>query len=96
MDLQKAKQNGMEIYRLELNEKIRILFELLENYDNGRSKSFFCLALNLLELHDIKLVMEKIADEITPETPRKAMAETAVRLFNEMAAKRSLSLKLRK
>ena len=86
----------MEIYRFELNEKIRILVELLENYDNGRSKSFFCLALNLLELNDIKLVLEKIAGEITLETPRKVIAETAVRLFNEMAAKKGLSLKLRK
>ena len=95
-DLDKAKRIGPEAYKNELDEKIKFLKELLYNYDDGRRKSFFCAAVNLLELGDIRSVMEKITGEIEPETPLKIKAASAVRLFDETAAKKDISLKLRK
>ena len=41
----------------ELDEKMSILSKLLSKYDDGRRKNFFCTAINLLELPDIKMVM---------------------------------------
>lgn len=70
-DLIKAKQNGMESYQAELDEKVGILVELLKCYDDGRCKSFYCIAVNLLELKDIQVVMVQISDEVTPDTPLK-------------------------
>jgi len=95
-DLEKAKQIGMEVYAAQLNEKVRALEELLAHYDDGRKKSFFCLAVNLLELDDIKAVMEKAAQEIEPEADKKAKAVVIAGLFEAMAEKRDVSLKLRK
>ena len=43
---------GMETYLEELGEKTAILEKLLAGYNDGRRKSFFCLAVNLLELSD--------------------------------------------
>ena len=94
-DLEKAKELGMEAYKAELDEKIEILEDLLENYNDGRRKNLFCIAVNLLELQDIHRVRERIAAEIEPETPLKTKAATAARLFEEMAAERDVSLKLR-
>ena len=59
-DADKAKQIGIEAYKAELDIKIKILEELLNNYDDGRRKSFCCLAVNLLELHDISSIMDRI------------------------------------
>ena len=81
----KAKEIGIEAYKAELNEKIGILQELLKNYDDGRRKSFYCTAINLLELDDVRAVMERVTD-----------AKSAVTAFNEMAELRGVSLKLRK
>ena len=53
-DAKKAKKIGIEAYKAELDEKIGLLKILLENYDDGRRKSFYCLAVNLLELPDVK------------------------------------------
>jgi len=83
-DMEKAKNIGIEAYKTELNEKIEILKELLKNCDNGRRKSFFCLAVNLLELTDLKIIMKEIT------------SENAVTLFNEAAEKRGIIIKLRK
>ena len=43
-DLEKAKTIGMDAYARELNEKTAILETLLDNYDDGRRKNFFCIA----------------------------------------------------
>ena len=95
-DLEKAKSIGIEAYRAELDEKIGILENLLEHYDDGRRKSFFCVAVNLLELDDVKSVAEQLATETKSEDGAKEKAAAAVRLFEDMGRKRGMDLKLRK
>jgi len=95
-DNDKVKNIGIAAYQTELNGKVSILQGLLENYNDGRRKNFFCLAINLLELRDIKDVMKQIEAEINLDNPLKERAVTAVRLFQAMAKKRNITLKLRK
>ena len=95
-DLDKAKHIGMEAYEAELNEKIRVLEELLKNFDDGRQKGFYCIAVNLLDLQDIKTVMRQIDDAVVLDTPLKMKAAAVARLFEDMAEKKGISLQLRK
>jgi hypothetical protein len=95
-DIEKAKRIGLEAYEAELNNKIEVLRCLLENYDDGRRKSFFCLAVNLLDLRDIDAVMNQLTSVTEPDAPQKVKATVAVQLFEAMAEKRSISLRLRK
>ena len=94
--MDKAKQVGIKTYAAELNEKIGILKQLLANYDDGRRKGFYCLAVNLLELQEIKIVMEQIENEVNPGDPVKEKAKVAAMLFQAVANERSILLKLRK
>jgi len=95
-DLEKAKRIGMEAYETELNEKVMILGDLVKNYNDGRRKSFYCLAVNLLDLQDVKNVIGRIGSMIEPEMTLKIKAAAAARLFEGMAEKKGISLKLRK
>jgi len=95
-DLEKAKNTGMDAYAKELDKKIAILETLLAHYDDGRRKSFFCVAINLLELQDIKATLKQIALEAHPEQSTKERAAIAVGLLRAMADKRGISLALRK
>lgn len=95
-DMQKAKTLGIGTYKNELDEKIAILETLLINYNDGRCKSLFCLAVNLLELQDVRHVLEQIVSEIPPEQSVKEKAAKVVQLFQAMAEQRNLTLKLRK
>ena len=95
-DLKKAKSIGIDAYAKELNEKISVLETLLTNYDDGRRKNFFCVALNLLEMQDVEKTMEQIEFEACPEQSIKERAVIAVRLIQAIADEQGVSLKLRK
>jgi len=95
-DFDKFKNIGLDVYKSEMEEKMSILENLLQNYNDGRRKSLFCTAVNLLDLCDINSVMERIPAEIEPDAALKAKAAIAVRLFEKIAAQRGVSLKLRK
>ena len=49
---------GEEAYNAEQIEKRQILDRLLVEYNDGRKKTFFCLAVNLLSLEDLRTVFE--------------------------------------
>lgn len=95
-DFEKIKNLGLTAYQSELNGKIGILRDLLANYNDGRQKNFYCIAINLLELADVKRVMEQISEEVKEDEPIKAKVAAAVRLFQAMADERNVVLKLRK
>lgn len=42
--------------------KIEILNYLLANYNDGRRKTFFCIAVNLLDLPDIREILRQIGE----------------------------------
>jgi len=95
-DFDKAKRIGLDAYEAELCEKVEILEKLLTHYNDGRRKSLFCTAVNLLELEDVKRVMAQIAARTKADAPVKETASIAARLFQDMAEERAISLKLRK
>lgn len=94
-NFEKIKEIGFETYRAELNRKVTLLNELLNHFDDGKRKSYFCLAVNLLEPEDTELVMSRLAAAGQAVT-LKEKAMTAVGLFEEIANKRGITLKLRK
>ena len=95
-DMEKAKQIGIEAYKAELNNKVELLEELLHNYDDGRRKSFYCLAVSLLELQDIKIIMNRIKEEVPHDSALKEKAKACATIFEGVAKQRGISLKLRR
>lgn len=96
-DFAKAKTDGIEQYMTELHEKIAILEFLLSAHNDGRRKAFYCNAVNLLPLPDLREIMLEIEAKISPrDIPPKEQIEEIVRLIEARAASRGISLKLRK
>lgn len=94
-DFERAKSGGLDGYRVMLDEKVDMLRLLLEHSNDGRRKSFYCLAVNLLELEDVRQVMARLAAEAPPESPDlKARAQAAVGLFEACAQAQGVVLKL--
>jgi hypothetical protein len=75
-------------YLSDLEEKTRILRHLLENHNDGRSKNFFCLAVNLIETDDLIEVLGSLTESSDTN-------EVRLRLLT-MAQKRDISIVLRK
>ncbi len=58
-DFSKAKKD-LKQYLKELKQKHRILLELISGYNDGKSKGFFCLAVDLLPLSELTTIMKEI------------------------------------
>ncbi len=91
----KIKEDGYKVYQVELERKVGFLNELLNHFDDGKRKSYFCLAVNLLPAEDVEFIMSQLtADGQTGALKERAAA--AVGLFEAAAQKRGVTLKLRR
>lgn len=94
-DLEKARKIGVEQYNREQQEKVRILSWLLSNYNDGRRKTLFCVAVNLLELSDLREAVEQIqSHQELSALPFKAQCQYAADVLKKLGEKRNLALKL--
>lgn len=93
-DLERAKHVGISQYNEEQREKVKILNMLLSNYNDGRRKTFFLLAVNLLPLPDLNIAVSQLEGFDGADLKEKALY--AVQLFQSAAGARGISLKLRK
>ena len=94
-DLEKARSMGIEQYNLEQREKIKILSWLLSNYNDGRRKNFFCVAVNLLELSEIQEAVKQIqSNDGLCSLPFKEQCLYVAEVFQGIADRRDIKLKL--
>lgn len=96
-DFERIKEQGLAPFQQELDEKIAILDYLLEHLNDGRKKTFYCTAVNLLSIEELREVLPVIKQEILPkDAPLKEKAADTKALLEQKAEKRNISLALRK
>lgn len=99
-NLNEIKQNGMEKFVKQQEERIKILKFLLSSYNDGRSKSFFCIATALLPITTLTSILEVAKKKIHKEDidPRdtKSKAKLLREIFNDHARNEGIELKLMK
>ena len=95
-DLARAEELGLEVYITQLEERRSILDRLLESYNDGRRKSFYCLAVYLLDLDSLRRAFEEIQKASPEGTPVKEKAITAVGILKRAAEADGVTLKLNK
>ena len=88
-DLDKMRKIGEEAYNSEQMEKRQILDRLLAEYNDGRKKTLFCLAVNLLSLEDLRTVFENGDMELSVKERAKLMER-------RLKERSSVELKLRR
>lgn len=94
-DMQQAIDHGIEWYQAQLDEKVSFLEYLLNHYNDGRKKNFYCLAVNLLPLADLHEIREHIRT-IDENKPQKEKITQIKSWFDEKAKRKNIDLKLRK
>lgn len=93
-DVERARLIGLDAYFAELEEKAEALHLLLERFNDGRRKTFFSVAVYLLELSDVRAVMQRLHK--AEGLPLKERASRAAILFQRQADALGISLKLNK
>ena len=89
VDMEKIQLIGEEAYNEEQIEKRQILDRLLAEYNDGRKKTLFCLAVNVLPLETLKTVFEDSDSELP-------IKERASQMEIRLKERSSTELKMRK
>ena len=94
------RRKGIEKFMEEQNIRINILEKILSEYNDGRSKNYFCLAVALLDIKCLnKSLLEaehETQDKSIQENDFKSKAKILKEIFLEHANKNNIDLKLRK
>ncbi len=94
-NLEAVKCNGLDCFLAQQSIRIDILKEFLDNYDDGRSKSFFCLACTLLPLD----ILREIQAQFENSNKDPLIKEVNKQLKDSLqtaASELNIELKLRK
>ena len=94
-DMNKMQRIGEDAYNVEQAKKRQILDRLLGEYNDGRKKALFCLAVNLLNIEDAEKVLQE-AGQLAPDLSARDKAKYVSERLAEIADKRGIELKLRK
>lgn len=96
-DLKRAEEMGPDAYCREQEERRDILDRLLDQYNDGRHKTLYCLGTNLLPLKGLRDILERLeTDPALAKASPKERAQTAAGLFQRAAEECKIELKLRK
>ena len=96
-DLERARRMGLAAYNAEQEEKRRLLDRLLASYDDGRRKTLFCLAANLLEVSEVEEALRQAESTAGFSTlDAKGRSALVAKRLRDAATRRGVELRLRR
>ncbi|MFX1316269.1 MAG: DUF3795 domain-containing protein [Promethearchaeota archaeon] len=99
-NLRSIKEIGIEKFLIHQQKKVKLLEFMLENFNEGRSKSLFCIATALLPIRDLekglKESIETVKNENMSSKDLKAKSKILKEKIKEIADKEKVELKLRR
>jgi hypothetical protein len=90
------KKHGIKKFIEQQRSRIKLLETMIKNFDDGRSRSFFCKATTLLDLTGLTSSLDKATQKIKTDKIRqndvKNKAQILKEIINEIALKEGLEL----
>jgi len=94
------KKHGVEKFIEKQRERIKLLEEMLKEFNEGRSRSYYCIAVALLSVDDVKKSIDSAKKEVKTVDVRKDDVKSKARILRKsiqvVADKEGIDLKLRK
>jgi hypothetical protein len=91
-NLRRIRDTDIEEFAKQQEERITILNKLITEYDDGRSKSYYCLATALLELDDLNEAITQIIENRNNSVDIKQKAKQARSIIEEKAKRKGVEL----
>ena len=99
-NLYAIKEHGLTSFVEQQQKRIELLEAMISEFDEGRSKSYCCLAATLLPLEVVEETVARARRDVVdlgiPELDRKGRARVLHSLIDEVATRLGVSLRLRK
>jgi hypothetical protein len=100
VNLNGIRMNGIKKFLKQQNIRTQTLKEFLDSFNDGRSKSFFCIASSLLSIEDLQRCIDSVQDEIKESQKDfkdvKSKSKLMKANLNRIAAMKKIDLKLRR
>ncbi|MDD5065896.1 MAG: DUF3795 domain-containing protein [bacterium] len=100
INLRYIKKNGMKAFVEQQKKRMTVLKELLNRYNEGRSKSYYCIAAALLSISSLKEALKKTRQRIKDKkiNPNDIKVKSVILKdhLDDAAKKEGVDLKLRK
>jgi hypothetical protein len=94
------RKHGVEKFIEQQKERIKFLKDMLEGFNEGRSRSFYCIAAALLSVDDVGKSIGSAKREVKTLDVRKddvkSKAKILRKIIQDVADKKGIDLKLRK
>ena len=94
------RNHGIEKFIEQQSKRIRLLETMLKDFNDGRSKNFYCLATTLLPMRDLEIALDKTERKIKADEVGADDIKTRARILrgflDDSAAREGIELKLRK
>jgi hypothetical protein len=94
-NLKRIKENGLAAFLGQQKQRLQLLAGLLEKYDDGRSKSFYCLSAAFLPIEELRLAIERAKSLAGATRGRKETAALLRETLVEIAARSKIELSYR-
>ncbi|MDR2580959.1 MAG: DUF3795 domain-containing protein [Fibromonadaceae bacterium] len=99
-NLKNVQKNGIEKYIEEQNVRIKILKKMLLEYNDGKSKSYFCIAAALLDIKCLNKSLAEAENEMRKENISDGDLKSKARILKsvllEYANEQNIELTLQK
>lgn len=89
------QKNGIKEFEKVQKIRERLLKEMLQSFNEGRSKSYYCIAATVLEIQGLEKVLRKAKEE-SKGLEIKERSKVLHSLIDTVAERKNYSLKLRK
>jgi len=93
-DIAFVRQNGVEKFQQSQIVREKLLAQMLEEFNEGRSKSYYCIAATVLELDDLENALSE-AGKRSGGLPVKEKSRILHSLIGSLASQKGYLLKLR-
>ena len=91
-DIRFIQNNGVDEFRNTQIKRQELLKEMLRGFNEGRSKSYYCIAATVLEIEELEYVLEKAKQESDgPDIRKRAKLMRSV--LEDMAGRKRYCLK---
>jgi hypothetical protein len=91
-NLQNIREHGLPAFIRQQNVRVDLLERILKQYDDGRSKSFFCLAFALLPIDDITNAIEELEHHGNTGADKKSFAKLFKGILQQKATLHGIEL----
>lgn len=95
-NLRQIRERGLGAFLQQQQERIKLLEKLITEYDDGKSKRFYCLATALIEREDLQEVEAQVKGLRKNSIDMKQIAKQTKRIIEQLANQRSVELVYRR